>query len=99
ICFSSLVCSSHASPERLEPHLELPFRAEVRRHVIPALLQRLGQVRLVRRDMSFEVVRVFVSLAVAELGHEARRGVAEMQRYGIGARLGEVVLELTEPPL
>jgi hypothetical protein len=49
--------------------------------------------------MSFEVVRVLIAAGVAELGHEPRRRVAEVERHGIDTRFGEVVLQVSETTL
>jgi hypothetical protein len=49
--------------------------------------------------VAFEIVRVLVSLAVPELGHQARRRIPEMQRDRVGARLGQIVLKLAEAAL
>jgi len=49
--------------------------------------------------VSLEVVRVLVVLAVTELLHERSRGVAQVERDRVGARLLEVALKLADAPL
>src|SRR5262245_58197080 len=50
-------------------------------------IHALGEVALAGREGVFLVVRVAVALGVAEVLHEARRGIAQMQRYGSRAVL------------
>src|SRR5206468_10163887 len=99
ISCSSLACSSHASPELFQPRFQLRLCAQVGRHVIPPSLERVWEVRLVRGDMAFEVVRVLVTLTVSLLGHESGGRVPKMKGHRVHPRLGEVVLKLPEAAL
>src|SRR5436853_315499 len=71
----------------------------VGRPVIRPSLERVREVRLVRGDVTFEVVRVLVALTVSLLRHESGGRVAKMKGHWVHPRLGEVVLKLTEAAL
>src|SRR4029079_14978276 len=96
---SSLACSWHASAEGVEPPLELSLRTKRGRHVVAAFPQRLRKIGLSGDDVTLEVVRVLVLLAVAQRLHEWRRGVAQMERDRIGTGVLEVLLDGPEAAL
>src|SRR3989442_9963232 len=62
---------------------DLGLQAAVGGPVVAAPAQRLGQVFLVHPRVR-GVVGVLVTLAVAQVLHQAGRGVADVQRHGLG---------------
>src|SRR3954468_20726679 len=74
-----LVCVFPRGPHRIQARLHLGFGADVLRLIKTAISQRLGQT--VHRDrLLFVVVRVLIAAAVAEVLHQTRRGVADVER-------------------
>src|SRR5437867_4211638 len=75
------------------PPPEVGFEAPLGRAVVLASAKRLRQVVLVYARVR-RVVRVLVAGAVAEVLHESRRRVADVERHGLGRPLGHVLLRL-----
>ena len=69
---------------------QLDLQPAVDRPVVGPLAHRVGETGLVQRDAAFGLVVILVTLRVAELFHQLGRGIAQVQRYLLGAVLDHV---------
>src|ERR1035437_6745904 len=67
------------------------FHSFIRRTIVHAVAETVGQALHVG-DLIFGVVGVLIVLAVAEAFHQAGRGVAQVERDGLGSGLFYILL-------
>ena len=87
---SQLVVRGPRAPRR-ERLADLDLQTARRRHVVAPLRHAFGQIALAGRIRVGLIVRVAVALAVAELLHQPRRRVAQVQRHLERAELGGIL--------